>query len=82
MIDDIIRMIEAEPEYPDPCPELRKVLAEAFETEDAQLFVLELCRHVVRQTKQELAAKVASMKVAAATSEPRIEKQAEDSVPE
>ena len=53
----VFDIIESEPEYPDPCPELRKLIRQAVQSGDED-HVLHMVRQAVRQTKQSIIARL------------------------
>ena len=50
-IEDVVEAIEREPEFPEPCPKLKELIAQAVENQDVD-HVLHMLRQTVRQTKQ------------------------------
>jgi hypothetical protein len=54
---DVIAAVEAEPEFPDPCPNLRTYIADAVRNND-QEWILHLMRQTVRATKDLIAARL------------------------
>lgn len=54
---EVLTIVEAEPEFPDPCPKLREFISKAVETKDED-WVLHMMRETVRKTKDAIAAKL------------------------
>lgn len=50
-LQQLVRLIESEPEYPDPCPQLRKLIFDAVAAQDEE-WILHMMRQAVRQTKE------------------------------
>ncbi len=50
-LEQLVRLVEAEPEYPDPCPQLRKFIFDAIAAQDEE-WILHMMRQAVRQTKE------------------------------
>lgn len=54
---DVIAAVEAEPEFPDPCQNLRTYIADAVRNNDEE-WILHLMRQTVRATKDSIAARL------------------------
>jgi hypothetical protein len=52
-LDSLVGIIQSEPEYPDPCTELKKFIHDAV-SESNEEWVLHIVRQAVRQTKQSI----------------------------
>lgn len=55
----VLELIEAEPEFPDPCPNLRTYISDAVKNND-QEWILHLMRQTVRATKDSIAARISA----------------------
>jgi hypothetical protein len=56
-LEEVLQVIEQEPEYPDPCPKLREFVTKAIEDKDVN-WILHMLRQTVRQTKQSIIARI------------------------
>lgn len=54
---DVLAAVEAEPEFPEPCPNLKTYIADAVRNND-QEWILHLMRQTVRATKDSISARL------------------------